>query len=1599
MFYNMIQPINDDLLTSIAVRIKNSHTNHVIGSGVLYYEDKLGDKAYIFTAAHCLFADPENYIDRIDDIKIDLYNSSIRLYESIRVQHDRMLIDTKNDISVIIVDKTEVEKIVGEIPVINISYNRQNYTGFVIKGFPRATQGIELDVIYPSWKQVLKKEDYFQLELRESYTDWSVQGFSGSGVFVNTTNEIYLHGIFSRFRSEEKGKVIYCKNLSNVNALLVSSFLPKISNSYLGNNNLTATFFKNHIEKSIKNLGPRFNEELNFRLPIAKLFNDLSFDDKFKSRFYKVFDNWLLESIYHSFPQDSSAKYIDEIFLALKNKVKEWATNNVLEIGSPLKIEWITDAIHSLNSKINEEESKFWDLQFEERKKKKEKDKESTSYDFDRQPYESELRRLAKMERVNNELLSAITNKVNISIANNPVLIIDGEAGSGKSHLLGDIAIERLKNNIPTILLLGQHFTLNQNIENNILQLLNLDCSFEEFLDDLNQIGKQIGSRVLILIDAINEGAGGKLWKNQILGLFTQISKRPYLGIVLTIRTTYLKSIISEEIKNDANINYVTHQGFKGNEYQALRMFCEFHDLEQPSFPILSPEFTSPLFLKIICEGIRNNHQKKFPQGFQGARKLFDSFIQAVDKKLEEKREEYLNRKVTIKVIEELAKNIYKSKYNRLSLDDAFKIMDEKFSQFNNLLSDLIEEGVFIKNPYTDYKSGEDIEYIYFAYERLGDYYVATELIKQFKSKEEVKKAFEKNTELGKLLLDEYYSKDGILEALSTLLPEQFGLEIFEVYDWLFVEMSIIKKEKGKEKYRDSDYMLLSNTASWLCRFFMDSLNWRTISSIDDEKITDWLKSDSCKINNDEWFLKLVELSAIKNHPLNANRLHKILSRFSMPERDSFWQQHLRFYGGYDDHENGFPIRRLIDWSWSKGISFLIDENTANLCGHCLAWVLATTNRNLRDQTTKALVNLLVEQPKALLGILKAFENINDMYVAERLYAVANGCVLRTKKNESILLIAKFVYDKIFKNSNPPKHILLRDYARNIVEFAHFKKLKFDYDLNLVRPPYNTTIPELPSEEEISKYNIDYKSEEFDKEYGHVYNNVHFSVMEWDFGTKTIDPEINHFYPIAFQVKCRCKDFMPKLKGEQKKLIKLLKSSFEKEESLKRKRAYFRNKEEEYDKLIKLTNELQNGLIKHIGKIFKGDDLDFVKSILVQYLRDKARIKEGGYGVNLDSTPFKRWIVDKVFALGYNMEQHGNYDKNFSDYSGRYSENIETIGAKYRWIAFHEILALIADNYKIKSWRGSQEKFDFYQGTWQLYARDIDPISITKNENEFEDVDDFGESEKKSWWSMPEHDYWDVPNIEWSSSLDGLPNPKDVIIKQDNSGNEWVYLEYYPDWKEPKKLGEDKYFSDRKRIHYMIQAYLVRKKDRTKIVDYLKDKSFLGEWMPNNTNKYSNLYNREKFWSPAYFDMDQEPIWKEIIDKETQTSTGLEVVIATTDAKGRFNDDKSGANIDYNIPCSTLFEGLGLFYSDIDGDFVDSDGVKIVTNVSKGTMIRKVELQNFLRKNRLSIIWKLFGEKIAKSNNSYYHIGVPCGVFYLEKGSFHGNLKMHERGH
>ena len=87
-------------------------------------------------------------------------------------------------------------------------------------------------------------------------------------------------------------------------------------------------------------------------------------------------------------------------------------------------------------------------------------------------------------------------------------------------------------------------------------------------------------------------------------------------------------------------------------------------------------------------------------------------------------------------------------------------------------------------------------------------------------------------------------------------------------------------------------------------------------------------------------------------------------------------------------------------------------------------------------------------------------------------------------------------------------------------------------------------------------------------------------------------------------------------------------------------------------------------------------------------------------------------IIDKY---GYREEKHGAFDLNVGSGRGRSTVPNERIGKKYQWLALHDLLARVADNFpKLEHiWSEHVVKFE---GPWDPFVRDIDPTTLVRRE-------------------------------------------------------------------------------------------------------------------------------------------------------------------------------------------------------------------------------------------------------------------------------------------
>jgi len=262
-------------------------------------------------------------------------------------------------------------------------------------------------------------------------------------------------------------------------------------------------------------------------------------------------------------------------------------------------------------------------------------------------------------------------------------------------------------------------------------------------------------------------------------------------------------------------------------------------------------------------------------------------------------------------------------------------------------------------------------------------------------------------------------------------------------------------------------------------------LLWRRNDFKIDKKVIEYINNTVLRFQgtHDYFWDTVIAVSTNPNHYFNANKTHEMLSKYSLSDRDSWWTQMIHYW--YNDESS---VKRLLDWAWSVEDKSHISDESIELISIMLSWFLTSTNRKLRDSATKALICILENRIHIVIKLLRKFENVNDPYIYERIFAVAYGCTLRTIITGNLKELSEYIYETIFHKDKIYPHVLLRDYARNIIEYTLHLGIELNIDTKIIRPPYKSDFPTIPQDNELKKYEIDYNIPDFKDHYWSIHS-------------------------------------------------------------------------------------------------------------------------------------------------------------------------------------------------------------------------------------------------------------------------------------------------------------------------------------------------------------------------------------------------------------------------------------------------------------------------------------------------------------------------------
>lgn len=204
-----------------------------------------------------------------------------------------------------------------------------------------------------------------------------------------------------------------------------------------------------------------------------------------------------------------------------------------------------------------------------------------------------------------------------------------GPAGSGKTHLLLDGARTALDEGRPAVVLHGAQF--GSDLWASVCDQLGLEPLGRDVLlgamDSAAEASAIDGRRFVVMVDALNETPVAGFWETNLPVLRSAISQWPHLALAVSCRGAYL-DVIDPGQERDRFV-LETHPGFAGREIEATQKYFDHYDLEVPRIPLLTPEFSVPLFLRLYCESLRDGGKTDAAVGHEGRVKIFERYLES----------------------------------------------------------------------------------------------------------------------------------------------------------------------------------------------------------------------------------------------------------------------------------------------------------------------------------------------------------------------------------------------------------------------------------------------------------------------------------------------------------------------------------------------------------------------------------------------------------------------------------------------------------------------------------------------------------------------------------------------------------------------------------------------------------------------------------------------------------------------------------------------------------------------------------------------------------------------------------------------------------
>lgn len=1107
-------------------------------------------------------------------------------------------------------------------------------------------------------------------------------------------------------------------------------------------------------------------------------------------------------------------------------------------------------------------------------------------------------------------------------MANQRAILLTGDAGTGKSHLLADIVEYEVQLNRPALMFLGSSLR----DEEPWRQLLSeLDRPVTEqvkhFLGALDATAEMVGTRAIVCIDALNERNGIHIWPHRLAAFLRMAASFSRIVIVVSCRTTYLPYVIPGDLGTDA-LYRVNHAGFAGDAGRAAALYLDKRGIVRPGAPSLLPEFDNPLFLKTCCDFLEKEGKHELPRGLRGVTSIFSFYNAAVTRAINQRMRLDPNYEIVPRAILGFADQLAKSGRGYLGKAASIAFFEDlhpsQGALEKSLFSQLVAEGVLSVEPIPQ-DDGALVEYIRFTFERFSDHAIASHLLDTHLKEDDVVGSFASGTRLFEFICgDDNYEYAGIIDAMAIQLPERTGVELIDACaeeEWI------------------------------LWQAFLNSLLWRKQEYFTDRT----LEIAKDQLDEDALNDLMLSVSTEPENKFNARHLHSLLKKMPMPERDALWSTYLG--------DKGFcgEIETIITWSIQNGFAY-IEEERAYLAALILTWLFTTSHRSIRDRATKALASLLASRLKLGVTMLNDFNDIDDPYVMERLLAACYGAALQ---GETLGLgeLAEAVYQLQFRRGKPIVDALARDHALGVIEYAHWRGvLSPDVDLKACRPPYQSPWPiEYVPDELIESYVETHERGTFQDDI------VSSTVKDGDFARYQIDYKVDDWSPVPIGTET-----LPNAENIFNEWF----AEFRTWGSRKQQTA-FETLLKAYDAAREIRDYQQTpeivqleALQKKFQFLLSSDQWEDFRIRAKGFLRfERGQSWRSNNPESFNRAWAQRWVCKRAHDLGWTPELFTSFDR--AHYSReRMDHEVERIGKKYQWIAFRELLARMADNLACigKHWPQDGKSVP-YPGARQAGLRDLDPSLLISATH----YDGWADS-RRTWWVPVQVN---LRPMEANERLAWLESDTDIIngvplidLTDGKARRRWLALSSLV---HARGHGlHDGHKEYQRETWARLQSVIVREKDLRTFVEGLEKTTLTDPHSLAHAQLDHSFYVGEYPWHPDLSDVDP---WMEtgrrhmpgILVRPTTASYSCE--------RGGY-DYSIDRTVSVEIPAPWLAVSMGLHmangrhpvYKDAN-DHVLFQDPSVDEPGPAAALVDRDAFLSMLQREKLAAVWIIAGEK------------------------------------